>query len=158
MMWSKLPLQTLRFPWTDSEPPRTVASLGVSPMPLFPKGKEGFGSVTSYAEKAVFFIKESPCISSARLCYFTFYLSLLIDVDFEGKQFNSLFKKALRKKMLSTCFFISIYLTLILNTYKCKFNPHLSHLCLRESVHLRIPESSSGIFPLVQSVSRTAPD
>ncbi|WP_156291134.1 hypothetical protein [Oceanobacillus salinisoli] len=36
-------------------------------MPLFPQDKEGFGGVTSHAEKALFFFKESSCISFASL-------------------------------------------------------------------------------------------
>lgn len=41
------------------EPPRRFATLGVSPVTLIPQDKEGFGSVTSHEENAIFIFEES---------------------------------------------------------------------------------------------------
>ncbi len=74
-----LPLRKLHYAHfrAAGEPPRAVASLGVSPMPLFPRDKEGFGSVTSHAEKVLFFFKESPLFPSL-ICDFIFLTLYLV--------------------------------------------------------------------------------
>src|SRR5699024_816577 len=59
---------TLRFPRVTREPPRTIV-LWCLTLATIPAGQGQLLSDTSHAEKAVFFFKESSCISLADLYF-----------------------------------------------------------------------------------------
>jgi hypothetical protein len=57
----------LAFRGACGEPPRRFAPLGVSPVPLLPQDKEGFGSFISHEENVKFIFEESRTLRSNQL-------------------------------------------------------------------------------------------
>jgi hypothetical protein len=57
----------LAFRGACGEPPLRFAQLGVSPVPLIPQDKEGFGSFISHEENVKFIFEESRTLHSNQL-------------------------------------------------------------------------------------------
>jgi hypothetical protein len=58
----------LAFRGACGEPPWRLAPLGVSPVPLIPQDKEGFGSFKSHEENVKFIFEESRTLHSNQPC------------------------------------------------------------------------------------------